>query len=94
MAAHMTELLREYPTPVSGVDNKAYVVQVWGREMKDGRWEAWLVFIPVTRGRPRRTNRETTQANRQAARYWASGVTAVYLQGALTRSVSGRVSAA
>jgi len=55
----MAELLREYPTPVTGVDNKAYVAQVWGREMKDGRWEAWLVFIPVTRGRPRaRTARQ------------------------------------
>ena len=90
----MTELLREYPTPVSGVDNWAYVAQVWGREMKDGRWEAWVVFSPVTRGRPRRTNSETTQPNRQAARYWASGGTAIYLQGALTRSISGRISAA
>ena len=82
----MAELLREYPTLVGGVDEKAYVAQVWGREMKDGRWEAWLVFVPITRGLARRTDRETTQANREAARYWAAGVTSIYLQGALMRS--------
>ena len=90
----MAELLREYPTLVGGMDDKAYVGQVWGREMKDGRWEAWLVFVPITRGQARRTERETTQRSRDAAKYWASGVTAIYLQGALGRSRPLRVSAA
>ncbi len=90
----MTELLREYPTLVGGVDENAYVAQIWGRERDDGRWQAWLVFVPTRRGEPRRTDRETTQSSRDAAKYWASGVTAVYLQGALTRSVPLRVSAA
>ncbi len=90
----MTELLREYPTLVGGVDENAYVAQIWGRERDDGRCRVWLVFVPITRGEPRRTDRETTQSGREAAKYWASGVTAIYLQGALTRSVPLRVSAA
>ena len=47
----MTELLREYPTLVGGVDENAYVAQVWGRERDDGRWQAWLVSLiaPVRR---------------------------------------------
>jgi hypothetical protein len=90
----MAELLREYPTPVGGADDKVYRAHVWGHERADGRWEAWLVFSPITRGPARRTDRETTQANRQAAAYWAAGVTAIYLQGALTRAVPLRVSAA
>src|SRR5438445_10882035 len=86
----MTELLREYPTLVGGVDENAYVAQIWGRERDDGRWQAWLVFVPVTRGEPRRADRETTQCSREAAKYGAAGVTAAYLQGALTRSVPVR----
>jgi len=90
----MAEVFREYPTRVSGVDDTAYVAQVWGHQRSDGRWEAWLVFALITRGPARRTERETTQSNRDALRYWAEGVTSVYLQGALTRSVPLRVSAA
>jgi hypothetical protein len=90
----MAELLREYPTPVGGVDENAYVAQVWGQERDDGHWQVWLVFVPIRRGEPRRTDRETTQSSRDAAQYWAWGVSAVYLQGALTRSVPLRVSAA
>jgi hypothetical protein len=90
----MAELLREHPTLVGGVDDKAYVAQIWGHEMTDGRWEAWIVFVPITRGQARRTDRETTQGSREAATRWASSVTSVYLQGAFTRSVPLRVSAA
>jgi hypothetical protein len=35
-----------------------------------------------------RTARETTQPNRTDLLYWASGLTAVYLEGALTRALS------
>ena len=90
----MAEMLREYPTLVGGVDDKAFVAQVWGHETSDGRWEAWIVFAPITRGQMRRTERETVQATRAALEYWASGVTSVYLQGALGRSRPLRISAA
>jgi hypothetical protein len=90
----MAELLREYPTLVGGVDDKAYVAQVWASELSDGRWEAWILFVPVTSGQARRTERDTTQANRASVEYWASSVTSIYLQGALARSRPARVSAA
>jgi hypothetical protein len=42
----------------------------------------------------RRTERDTVQATRAAVEYWASGVTSIYLQGALNRSRPVRISAA
>jgi hypothetical protein len=33
----MAEVFREYPTLVSGVDDTAYVAQVWGHQRSDGR---------------------------------------------------------
>jgi hypothetical protein len=82
----MADLLREYPKLVGGTDDRAYVAQAWTRQMDDGRWEAWLVFVPVDGGQALRTERETTQSSREAALYWSSGVTPVYLEGALGRS--------
>ncbi|HEY3097763.1 MAG TPA: hypothetical protein VGL14_02575 [Methylomirabilota bacterium] len=90
----MAELVREYPMLVGGMDDTAFVAQVWGRQMSDGRWEAWIVFTPVAGGHTRRTDRETVQATRAAVEYWASGVTSIYLQGALNRSRPVRISAA
>ena len=89
----MPEMLREFPTLVGGVD-EAYVAQIWTRELNDGRWEAWVVFVPVTADQPRRTDRDTLQANRAAVHYWASGLTPIYLDGAFARSRPVRVSAA
>jgi hypothetical protein len=93
----MSELLREHPTLVGGTDGDvdAYVAQIRGREIDGGRWEAWIVFVPVQDGGPmRRTERDTTQASREAVEYWAAGVTSIYLQGALARSRPVRISAA
>ena len=42
----------------------------------------------------RRTERDTVQATRAGVEYWASGVTSIYLQGALNRSRPLRISAA
>jgi len=39
---------------------------------------------------PMRTPRETTQPNRACTAYWASGLTHVYLDGALRRAVDER----
>jgi hypothetical protein len=93
----MSELLREHPTLVGGTDGDvdAYVAQIWGRALDDGRWEAWAVFVPVQQGAPmRRTERDTTEASRDAVEDWAAGVTSIYLQGALARSRPVRITAA
>lgn len=86
-------MLREFPTLVGSVDDSAYVAQIWAREMGNGGWEAWIVFVPVATGLPRRTERDTIQTTRAAVEYWASGVTSIYLQGAFARSRPLRVSA-
>jgi hypothetical protein len=38
----------------------------------------------------RRSQIETTQPNREALAYWASGVEPVYLEGALGRAIASR----
>ena len=87
-------MLHEHPTLVGGIDDSAYVSESWASEMGDGRWEAWILFVPISTGRARRTDRETIQTNRAGIQYWASGVTSIYLQGAFARSRPARVTVA
>ena len=56
--------------------------------MNDGRWQGWIEFLPLGEGEPVRSSRETTQPNRRDTEYWASGLTYVYLEGALHRALS------
>jgi hypothetical protein len=65
-----------------------YRARVYGRPRSDGRWEGWLVFFPVAGGRVIATDRETTQSSRADLEYWASGLTDVYLEGALERALA------
>ena len=60
--------------------------QACGAPMDDGRWAAWIEFMPLDGGPPLRSPRETTQPNRTDAEYWAGGLTPVYLEGALQRA--------
>ena len=64
----------------------AFQAQACGAPMSDGRWSAWIEFIPVDGGHPLCSPRETTQPNRTDAKYWATGLTPVYLEGALQRA--------
>ena len=57
--------------------------------MPDGLWHGWLEFEPVDGCNvpALQSPRETTQPNRTDAVYWATGLTAVYLEGALERAI-------
>ena len=55
--------------------------------MGDGKWHGWIEFVPLGDGEPIRSARETTQPNRQDTLYWATGLTPVYLEGALRRTL-------
>ena len=90
----MAELLHEFNVRVRDHDAVPYVVQAWGRRLDDGRWEAWLVFVPVERGFARRTERETVQTDLDALAYWVTGLEPAYLDGALERSVPLRLDSA
>ena len=82
----MAEVLAELPNQILGDDGIVYRAQATGAAMPDGRWEGWIEFIPIAGGTPLRTPRETTQPNRRDAIYWATGITGVYLEGALKRA--------
>jgi hypothetical protein len=57
--------------------------------MDDGLWQGWIEFTPLGGGAPMRSGRETTQPNRADLVYWATGLSPVYLEGALRRAVDG-----
>src|SRR4029077_16489944 len=73
---------------VAAPDGTAYEARACGSPMPDGNWQGWIEFVPLDRSRPVRTARETTQPNRVDTEYWATGLTHVYLQGALRRALA------
>jgi hypothetical protein len=74
--------------PLVLADRRVYTAQACGRERGDGTWEGWLEFVPNDGSLVLRTQRETTQASRVDLEYWAGGLTPVYLQGALERTLT------
>jgi hypothetical protein len=68
-------------------DGTTWIPSVYGIERSDGMWEAWIEFRPLDDQRPRATDRETTQPNRQAVEYWATGLEPLYFEGAFARAV-------
>ena len=83
----MRELIHEHSHRVQGADGTLYSARTCGARREDGTWEAWLEFVPTDRSRSTlRTGRETSQPNRAAVEYWATGLEPVYLEGALKRA--------
>src|SRR5262245_58443629 len=74
-------------TPIEASDGRVYSVQACGRQRKDGLWVGWLAFFDA-HGGAKRTARETVQPTQAALEYWATGLTEVYLDGALRRAVA------
>jgi len=84
----MAETLLVYQLPVAATDGTLYEARACGSEMEGGGWQGWLEFLPVAGGPPARSPRETTQPNRVDTEYWATGLTPVYLEGALMRALT------
>lgn len=83
----MAELLQEYLTGVTGPDHTIYVVRSFGEQRDDGTWIGWLEFDPEDASKPAlRTEQETSQPNRTAVEYWATGLEPVYFEGAFERA--------
>jgi hypothetical protein len=87
----VAELLVEFSDPVVGEDGRSYTARACGSEMSDGLWQGWIEFLPRDGDEPLRSSRETTQPNRPDALYWATGLTNVYLEGALRRALNPAV---
>lgn len=83
----MAEVLVEFADPVEGPDGLRYIARACGGEADNGLWQGWIEFVPTIGGDVLRSGRETTQPNRQDTMYWATGLTAVYLEGALHRAL-------
>ena len=81
----MDEVLQQYTTPVESPSGR-FNARAIAVPRNDGTWEGYLEFVPVNGGAPLRTERETSQPNRDAVAYWASGIEPVYLAGALERA--------
>ena len=85
----MAETLLQYQHPVIAPDGTHYEARACGAPMGDaGMWQGWIEFVPLSGGEPVRSRRETTQPNRVDTEYWATGVSAVYLEGALARALT------
>jgi hypothetical protein len=84
----MAEVFVEFSEPVMAKDGRAFHARACGSEMDRHLWQGWLEFVPTDGGVPVRSSRETTQPNRQDAEYWATGLTPVYLEGALDRALN------
>jgi hypothetical protein len=84
----VAEVFVQFSEPVVSKDGQQYVARACGSETGKGMWQGWIEFLPVAGGEPVRSSRETTQPNRQDTEYWATGLTPVYLEGALNRSLN------
>ena len=65
---------------------RRFVSHILGRPRGDGTWEAWIEFRSEDGRSLLVTERETTQPNRAAVEYWASGLEPVYFEGAFARA--------
>ena len=86
----MAETLLQFPRSIGAPSGQRYEARACGAPMDGGGlWQGWIEFIPVDGGQPLRSPRETTQPNRTDTEYWATGLTDVYLEGALRRAIEG-----
>lgn len=83
----MAEVLVRFQEPLSVSGGTFYTARVCGRAAPDGGWEGWIEFLPGDGSPVLRSQRETRQPDRDALLYWATGLTQVYLEGSLERTL-------
>jgi hypothetical protein len=82
----MAEVLTSFETTVRDAHGD-YHARAVGRHADDGMWEAWIEFVPVDgKGEALISGVESRQPEREHLAYWATGLTLVYLEGALRRA--------
>jgi len=83
----MAEVIQQYTPQYRDKSGVTYIVMASGEPVAGGTWEGWLEFHPVDKAGPvLRTGRETTQPDRAALEYWASGLEPLYFEGAFARA--------
>jgi hypothetical protein len=93
MTSARVTFVQRYTPVLKAPGGERYVARAYMDRQADGLWEAWLVFLPLTKGAALATGRETTQGKREHVLYWASGLGRTYLQGALERALDLRPAA-
>jgi hypothetical protein len=82
------EFVFEYSTLLRTASGEEYLARVYADRQPTGPlWEAWFVFFPLSDGPTMATDHETTQSKLDDVKYWATGITPAYLEGALTRAL-------
>ncbi len=82
----MAEVLVSFETPI-GDELGTFEARAIGQFATDGMWEGWLEFVPVDgTSEVLVSSVETRQPEREHLIYWATGLTPVYLEGALHRA--------
>jgi hypothetical protein len=83
----MADLMMQFPDAVADARG-VFHARAMARERDDGSWEGWLEFVPddseASIGYI--TPIETHQRDRVTMERWASGLTHVYAEGALSRA--------
>jgi hypothetical protein len=85
MRVEMFEIIHSISDSYRSSDGRPFQVQVRGAQ-SGHVWYGWLAFLPLDDGPVLETDRETTQPNRDALGYWASGLEPLYLDGAFERA--------
>lgn len=78
------ELIHRFSTPVLDKTGRSWQATAYGRSVGNV-WVGWIAFTDDI-GTPVETGVETSQPDRDALTYWATGVEPVYLEGALARA--------
>lgn len=89
----MAHVLLTYKTRLTTADGRLYTPRACGRARADGTWEGWLEFVPDDGSAVISSSRETTQPKLSDLEYWATGLTPVYLEGAMQRALTPPVAA-
>jgi len=81
----MAEVLTSYAEPVADESGR-YHARAIGRLADDNMWEGWLEFEPLDGGPVVVGPVESRQPEAHDLAYWATGLTPVFLEGALKRA--------
>jgi hypothetical protein len=89
-------LVHQHGDYITAENGGRYIAQVYAEQADERLWHAWCVFFREGKqaGDPVATDRETTQSSYDSVRYWASGLTHVFYEGALDRALAREPGAA
>src|SRR5688572_16947939 len=84
----MAEVFRSFDEPIRH-STGTYTARVVGRLAEDGMWEGWFEFEALPPGTSELivSSAESRQPGRDTLEYWATGLSAVYVEGALDRAI-------